>query len=873
MDDLLEREMHLAELHRAVGEAAGGRGRTVLISGEAGIGKTSLIERFSEQMKKHALVLWGACEALFTARPLGPFYDIAHELGGEVLAGLRRNARPMDLFHAVLVAVRSHEQPSILVIEDAHWADHATLDFIKFLARRIPKCRALLLLTYRDDEIGADHPLATTLAAIPADARVRIRLPNLSREAVERLARQTGKVLPDLYRVTAGNPLFVTELLREGTQGVTSTVRDAVLARAQGLSPPARALLDFVSVSPDRLELEIVAPMLGDSGDPLQDCTERALLRLDGEHVSFRHELARLAVEAALPPLKRIRLNRQLLDALRDLPADVRRLARLVHHAVAAKDPDEILRYAPQAARTASERGAHREAAALLEAALPYVDRLPARQRAEFHEARVAPNYAVGRGAEAMHASDSAYRLWDELHDNWAKGRNLVRRLKLPWPVEATASGGPVFGSIVSRRQAVLDAIVLLEPFPPGPDLALAYATLARLSPLGEPDATASYREKAVELADRCCDDEDLAEVFFGIGLAEWCSCGSISERTIARLMRHSVVARSEHLVRAHHYKAENAFAVRDLHTAASAVAEGLRVAEDWQLDDYWAAHHLRITEAAIATARGDWTAADAAYQAVFARGTVPPFLASLFRLRGCVFAARRGLSIDTGCVADALGREATFIRKDVYALHRANAELAWLIGKMDEARRSARIAWHIAEAWRHSWILGEAALLRQMVGDPVPIPGGLAGPYALQLRGDWRGAAEHWKQLGCPYDHALALSCGDEEGQRESVRMLEFLGAKGVADRVREHMRERGICQIPRGPNRRTTSNPSHLTDRELQVLGLLAEGLSNAAIAKRLRRSVKTVDHHVAAIIAKLGAAGRLEAVTIARRRSLVA
>ena len=243
---LLEREAQLADLHRAVAEAAAGHGRTVLVTGEAGIGKTSLVEQFAEETGDRTRVLWGSCEALFAPRPLGPFYDIVHALGGPLLVQLQADAKHVDLFHALIDDLRRHEQPSVLVIEDVHWADHATLDFIKFLGRRISKVPAVLVLTFRDDEIGAEHPLSAVLGELAADSRLRLKLPVLSRATVEDLAREAGRAPSDLYRITGGNPLFVTEVLRADTDTVAPSIRESVLARTRHLSAEARELLDEI---------------------------------------------------------------------------------------------------------------------------------------------------------------------------------------------------------------------------------------------------------------------------------------------------------------------------------------------------------------------------------------------------------------------------------------------------------------------------------------------------------------------------------------------------------------------------------------------------------------------------------------------------
>jgi len=175
--DLLERDSFLLALNEALRQAAEGHGRTALVSGEAGIGKTSLVERFIAQAPAGVRTLWGACEALFTPRPLGPLYDIAQQAQTPLRAALENEANRATLFAAVLDELTHDAAPMMVVIEDIHWADEATLDLIKYLARRIHQTSSLLILTYRDDEIDRGHPLRLVLGDLPARDVTRLRLP------------------------------------------------------------------------------------------------------------------------------------------------------------------------------------------------------------------------------------------------------------------------------------------------------------------------------------------------------------------------------------------------------------------------------------------------------------------------------------------------------------------------------------------------------------------------------------------------------------------------------------------------------------------------------------------------------------------------
>jgi hypothetical protein len=401
--DLLEREQYFDQLTQLWRAAATGHGCTVLVSGEAGIGKTALVEQFVHQHCQAARRLWGACDALFTPRPLGPLHDMAAEVQGAWATLLQRETPRSVLFSAFLNDLQQGG-PTVVVIEDTHWADEATLDLITFLGRRIAHLPTLVLLTYRDDALARDHPLRAVLGDLPSGAAARLRLPLLSEQAVRHLARHAlrpQRSLEQLYAVTGGNPFFVTEVLASNTAAIPPTVRDAVLARVARLSPPAQALLELVSVVPTRTERWLLDTMQEEVPLALEDGFSSGMLSVDLTTVAFRHELARLAVESTLSPQRRQTLHVRLLERLLAHGADPSQAARLVHHAAGANDEAVIARYAPLAARHAASQGAHREAAAHYATALAHAGALSAEQRATLQEALAEECYCLGRLEEA----------------------------------------------------------------------------------------------------------------------------------------------------------------------------------------------------------------------------------------------------------------------------------------------------------------------------------------------------------------------------------------------------------------------------------------------------------------------------------------
>jgi len=638
---LLERERCLIDLEQWLFTTAGG-GCIALVHGEAGIGKTALVKELSRRQQARR-VLWGACDALFTPRPLAPLNDIARQTMGVLLEAINSGASREVIFNAALDELE-RGAPALVVFEDMHWADEATLDLLKFLGRRIDRTRAMLVVTYRDDEGGPCHPLRFLIGDLPRTHCRRMPLSPLSEQAVAKLARQAGRPPASLHNVTGGNPFFVTEVLAAETAGVPVSVRDAVLARAIRLSPSARDIAELVCVVPGSTETWLLERAGVSDEAAIESCLSIGMKRDEDGSLAFRHELARRALEDSLSEARKQSLHAKVLEILMSCPGIS--AARMAHHADGSGD-----RLEPEARATLNEKLAYE-------------------------------CYLIGE------------------HERW--------RLDM---LACSASAKLEQGDWEGCSEEV-DAVLRN----PGANPTARIPALTALAQIrirrGDPDPS-SPLEEAQTLAGQPPQLQRLAAL---------------------------AVVRAE---------------------AA------------WLSDD---------REGVV-------------------RAILPVY-------------------------------ELTRQKLDP----RMNGELAvWLfrVNSLDERRTQ------------------------------------LAEPYAAEISGQWRSAADAWKELGCPYEHATVLALyGSETEKRQALTVFESLGASPASRALRKQFRAHGIKGVPRGARATTQSNQYGLTKREAEVLSLLSRGMRNAAIARALFVSHKTVDHHVSSILGKLGVPSRGEAVVVTQK-----
>ena len=515
---ILERDAELSALAHAVREAADRHGSAVLVMGEAGIGKSSLVEALRAHLPAEGRMLVGYCDDLATPRTLGPFRDLVGSVGTELSRAVTDGSERDRVLTALRTEPTWPDHPTVLVIEDAHWADDATLDALRYLIRRIADLPAVLVLTYRDDELNRGHPLHGLLGQASRSDHVR-RLPlrRLSQQAVRQLSAGSPVDTNDLFALTSGNPFFVHELLASAQgERVPPTIADAVLARVRSLDPATQDVLEQLAVVPsalDRWLVDALVPGAGQGGEgtvaALAAAEERGLLSVSTRKIAFRHELTRRTIADAVPAARLIALNQRVLDALID--HDGSDVSRIVHHAAQAGDEDAIVRYGPAAGRDAAGAGAHREAVAHFGLVLEHHDRFDPGERAELLAQYAIECYTTGAIDKAVEAGQRAVEENRALGDPRRLGACLRWLSRIWW----------MAGHRANAEQAGREAISVLERAGDRRLLALALSNESQLCALAYRFAESiEYGESAVALAREAGDAAITSHALTNIGFS-----------------------------------------------------------------------------------------------------------------------------------------------------------------------------------------------------------------------------------------------------------------------------------------------------------------------------------------------------------------
>jgi DNA-binding CsgD family transcriptional regulator len=845
---LVEREQQLRALREVFAEPSQAE-KVVLLSGEAGFGKTSLLRAALGELDHRHRVLVATCEPIGIPAALSPLFDILDELPDELRHDIESGAGRWPAYTGMLDLIKNDR--IVLVIEDVHWADEATLGLARYLGRRIAATDSCLILSFRLEELEVNPPLRLVVADL-APVATTLELQPLSLEGVEKMASDVEVDAKSVHLATLGNPFYVEEVLRNPGE-LPLTVQTAVLANAGRLPDETLEILRLVALSPDGLSTEFLEE-LGDGDGTHSDLAfHRRLLASSRGRVSCRHELVRQSLVQALPPRMTQRLHQRLLDALEDRATRSPDIARMAFHSIGAGDRERAMTYSLEAGCDAAKAGAHRQASFHYTNAFDYQDEMDSQQAARF----------LLEGA-IEHALVNAF---DEAADF------SRRRLDLMGSTTEVAQARAWLAFFESRKNDLEQAraqsesaIAGLRDAPTSEEHALAVSVLAWVE-LVEGDRVAAVRlgEEGSRLAR--ASDSTSVEVYARttVGMAKWWSgdVGGLSD--IEDAVELGLASDAGEFAA----RALNASAVISLGRARLVEARESLV----RLQDYATTHELdawfiaaATTLAWVETELGLWGDADLSLSAVVGQKTcVQTEIEAL--IVAATLGIRRGEPEARPMVDRALERLGGFGDHDARVTTCAMAmEAAWSgifplaegQRRYDEIRTSAALADdRVGQAQLSFWA---HRLGWDQPGEHV------AKAVGLEIASDSIAAATAWESRGFATRAAIVRAMADGHDVDAEIAGLSALGAHGVTKGIRRELRRHGVTRVPRGANPTTQQNPAGMTQREMEVLDLVVVGMSNAQIGEELYISEKTASHHVSSVLAKLKVARRGEAAALA-------
>ncbi len=861
---VLEREEPLAVLQGLAERLRGGRGGLALVHGEAGIGKTTLLTAFARAEKPRHQFLWGWSESLSLPRPLGPLHDMAGSLGADVQDLLDNGGGQDRLFRTILTKTEETPAPIVMIFEDVHWADAATLDLIKFIGRRILHSRLLLILSGRSDELGPMHPVTQVLGDLPVSTTTRIALKPLSEDAVTDLARD-AEIGREVHSITSGNPFFVTELLNNRVDGyaeIPTTVSDAVWARLSRLDDAARKAIELMSLVPGGIELRLLQDCLGKDADKIVGtCLQKGMGLIDGMgNFIFRHELMRLAIMNRLQPHQQIALHKRLLEVMEAAEPPVA-LARLVHHASSAHDGQKVLALAPAAAAEAARMGAHLQAAFHLSQALEYVDQAPDELIAQMNgDWAYEAGLSIGINDETIAARYRAIAIWERLGRPEKVALNYRWLSRMHW----------YLGRSSESMQFLDKAIKALDGVPPGAELAWVLSSISQMNMLHDRmDEAIKWGNDAIAVARGHDVPEVEAHSLCNIASAMLFTGDEAGEL----LMQHSLEISLAHEFHEQAARAYTNFSEYGITTRRFDLAEEILtagIAFDTKHDlDAWT-HYLIGRKAQLRMEQGRLTEAIAMTENVLAI----KHLTLVMRLPSLCVLAKSCSRIGRPDAAELLDKALKDVLltgepQNIFPTRLARIEHFWIRGDQkpccDELDALLKMNISVCDPFE----AGDIAVWAMRTGTPMDERlnvSALAPARRAELEGDAAGAARIWLDLGLPFEAALSLLSvqGDAspDALHQALRLLTDLQAKPAVTLVLARAKASGIKirQGRSGPYSAVRAHPLGLTRREAEVLSLVAGGMTNLEIANTLNRSERTVEHHVSAVLGKMDKPNRM-------------
>ena len=860
---LIERDGFMASLQQHFEDISGGEGHCVFISGEAGIGKTALVKAFCKKQSDECSIYQGACDALFTPRPLAPLYDILWQVNKERWPASPSSEERSALFANFFQELSAKKGKLLIVFEDIHWADEGTLDFIRFFARRIYQLPCLFILTYRDNEIHSMHPLRNVLGQLPPDSFTKLMVTPLSKQAVVEMATHKGYSGEDVYSISGGNPFYVNEILASYSPGVPDNIKDSILSVFERQKEGTKNAWQIWSVMPEGLEVDRVAKIKSALGKAIDHCFAISVILVQNGKVVFKHELYRRTIEESLTLFKRMELNKMMLELFLDSFEEKGEIERILHYAKNANEKKLVVKYAPEAAQKAASIGAHKEASKLFLTAIEYFEGNNKNQLAKFYEAYAYECYLSNQIQEAITFTEKVLNNSKENSDIEKTGDSLRFLSRLWW----------FDGNRKNAEDFAWQAIEMLKYQPASLAKAMAFSNMSQLKMLSDESAECMlWGEKAIAMANELDNEEVLCHALNNVGSVQMfihLSEGiTMLQQSLEIALRNSYY---EHAARAYTNLASGLVKMKNYVFARKTLHDGIHYCEERDLKSW--SFYMLSWKARLNLETGNWGEACSIADNLLKNENQPAIIKITSLIVVAKILMRKG---DKNALPHLL--EAKIRSFKTMELQRiipsmiALLEYEWLTGKTIIEQNDIEQTTVLMQQTGIDLEKNEFAFWMKKAGRHFVLSKEITEAYDTSNAAKALKAACFWEKTGCLYEQALVLFEGKEEDKRKAIKIVQDLDASAVYEKMKQEMRNTGIKNIPRGIRKSTRSNAAFLTYREMDVLHLLKEDLQNKEIAAQLYISAKTVDHHISNILFKLDASSRSKAVSEAIRAGIL-
>jgi DNA-binding CsgD family transcriptional regulator len=848
---VFERDEQLELLQFHLNSVKGGNGHCVLIDGEHGIGKTSLVEAFCELNRQEYKIYSGLCDALYTPRLLSPLYDIMWQAGATDHFSHNMPTHSV-LFSACLDEIRKKQGQLIIVFEDIHWSDQGTLDFIKYFARRIAQIQCLFIITYSSDEVCAGDPITELFGQIPSNLLSRIQLGPLSEDAINKMAYKTAADSKNFYSISGGNPFYAKELVASGSSSVPENVKASIFAIYNKRDEQTRKLWDAISIIPGGLQQQFMSEYLGFYDPAFQASLDGKFLIVEDSTIRFRHEMYRRTIEMQVPPAERMQLHAKFLQVLLGSKKDGRELEQVVYHAQILDARETVEQFAPLAAARASSMGNHGAATEFFCIAIDCYRADDTHKLGILYEACAGECF---RGAHVQEAIQYARQGLNMLrHDDVsADTAGVIHLLSLLYWFEGN-------GVEVARfSQQAVDA---LRPHTSSQLKIVAYATMAYVKRLaGRATEAHEFAATALAIAQQEKYPGNIAGSLAAIFLSGKDNRLLVGDpfADVQQMVETALISSCDRNDAIDDQTVKTRNAVPADYFSLDADEAGDFVCHEEAIFSIRQSHKLSW-KAWTSLDQGNWTSAAAIVECLSKTAKLPVIHKVVSLLVLGTIKMRRGEEgvLDLLLEARLLAMKSMDVRRIVCCVA-ALLEYEWLtgntiIGNQETDELSLLLLSSDDEVAKRKFAFWMAKAER--------------GKHTQQSM----GAASMWEKERFPFEYALALFEGPDDNKRKAIIMVIDMGATAVYDRLKREMRKSGVKSVPRGMRRITRSNPAFLTARQLDVLDLLKDGLQNKEIASKLFISAKTVDHHISSILFKLDVNSRTKAVNEAVRQQII-